>query len=133
MWFQEQRRRSRTPPEPRPRYMPFATADRIALADAWGAARLFVGAREWRLRSPSEAQFIDVPLPGKDYAAHACRIIDLSDGSCLAYANLRDHDIVILRLLESELEPLPEPAPDDIRMLDQATHRSRQALDFVDW
>lgn len=124
------------PPEARLEWMPFSTRDRLALADAFGEARLFVGKREWRLRAPSQAQFIEVTLPERGYTADACRIIDLPDGSCICYIDAIGRQAWLIRLQDSELEPLPEPPPidpvtglptnDRPRLRDEATHRTRQ-------
>jgi hypothetical protein len=124
------------PPEARIEWMSFSTSERLALADAFGEARLFVGKGEWRLRAPSQAQFIEVALPERGYPASACRIIDLPDDSCICYVNVTGPQSWLIRLRESELEPLPEPPPidpvtglatkDRVRMRDEETHRTRQ-------
>jgi hypothetical protein len=124
------------PPEPRIEWMPFSTSERLELIDAFGEARLFVGGREWRLRAPSQAQFIDIEFPERAYPELACRIIDLPDGSCICYIDLTGRQAWLVRLWDSELEPLPEPPPinpitglptkDRVRH-GQSTHRSRQA------
>jgi hypothetical protein len=124
------------PPEARIDWMAFSTSERLELADAFGTARLFVGRREWRLRAPSQAQFIEVELPERGYPASACRIIDLPDGSCICYVDVTGRQAWLVRLRDSELEPLPEPPPidpvtglptkDRIRLRDESTHRTRQ-------
>jgi hypothetical protein len=124
------------PPEARIEWMPFSTSERLALADAFGEARLFVGKREWRLRAPSHAQFIEVDLPERGYPASACRVIDLPDQSCICYINVTGRHPWLIRLRESDLEPLPEPpsidpitdlpTKDRVRMRDEETHRTRQ-------
>lgn len=86
---------------------------RLELADRFGEARLFVGKREWRLRAPSQAQFIEVDLPERGCPASACRIIDLPDGTCICYVDVTGRQAWLIRLRGSELEPLPEPPPID--------------------
>lgn len=124
------------PPEARIDWMAFSTSERLELADAFGEARLFVGGREWRLRAPSQAQFIDVALPERGYPAPACRLIDLPDGSCICYANVSPRQVWLIRLRDCDLEVIPEPPPIDpvtglpkgerIRLLYESTHRTRQ-------
>lgn len=124
------------PPEARIDWMAFSTTERLALADAFGEARLFIGGREWRVRAPSQTQFIEIALPERGYSASACRIIDLPDGSCVCYVNVTGRQPWLIRLRDSELEPLPEPPPvdpatglptkDRMRLHDEFTHRTRQ-------
>lgn len=124
------------PPEPRLDWMPFSTTERLELADAFGEARLFVGRREWRLRAPSHAQFIEIELPERGYPTSACRIIDLPDGSCICYVDVTGRRAWLVRLRDSELEPLPEPPPidpvtglpttDRVGLSGESTHRTRQ-------
>jgi len=123
------------PPEARIEWMAFSTSERLELADAFGEARLFVGKREWRLRAPSQAQFIDVKLPVTGYLASACRIIDLPDDSCICYLDVTGRPWLV-RLRNSELEPLPEPPPidpvtglptnDRVKLPGESSHRTRQ-------
>jgi hypothetical protein len=61
----------------------------VELNDAFGELRLFDGVAEWRLRAPSEQVLIEIPNH-PDYIAPAKRLIDLADGSFLAYASHRD-------------------------------------------
>jgi hypothetical protein len=124
------------PPEPRIDWMPFSTSERLELADAFGEARLFVGGGEWRLRAPSQAQVIEVEVPLRGYPGAACRVIDLPDGSCICYVDIAGPQPWLIRLLDSELEPLPEPPPidpvtglptkDRVQVRGEPTHRSRQ-------
>lgn len=130
------------PPEPRLQSMPFATTERLQLADAFGEARLFVGNGEWRLRAPSQAQFIRVDLPIRGYPSTACRLIDLPDASCICYVDVAGpRRPWLIRLRESEIEPLPEPAIDPttllptanrVRFRDETTHRTRQTPSEID-
>lgn len=131
-------------PEPRIDRIAYPTPERLELADAFGAARLFVGGREWHLRAPSQAQLIEVDLPEARYPAVACRVIDLPDGSCICSIDGTGHPAwaaarparALVRLRDSELEPLPEPPPidpvtglpskDRVRLHDESTHRTRQ-------
>lgn len=111
-------------------YFHFATADRLALADAFGQARLFTGSSEWVLRAPSEMQFLQVTVPRSSYEPLIGRVVDLPDGSflALAYAGRGEH--VVLRIAESALEPLPE---DDspIQVREAPSHRVRLAPDDI--
>jgi hypothetical protein len=129
------------PVEPRLDWMPFAVRDLVALADAFGAARLFVGSHEWLLRAPSQMQFIEISLPGSNYPRTVCRVVDLPDGSFLAYADLAQGRSCLVRLLESQLELLTFPAVDPVtglsiangvRLHGQSTHLTRQALEDID-
>jgi hypothetical protein len=129
------------PAEPRDEWLPFSTSEQLALADAVGETRLFVGKREWRLRAPSQPQSIEVPLPERGFPATACRIIDLPDASCICYVDIGRRPWLI-RLRDSELEPLPEPPPidpitglptkDRVRLRNEHTHRTRQASREID-
>lgn len=86
--------------------------------------------------APARAELIEVDLPERGYPASACRIIDVPDGSCICYVDVTGHQAWLVRLLDSELEPLPEPPPiapvtglptkDRVRLRDESTHRTRQ-------
>jgi Domain of unknown function (DUF4419) len=126
---------SAEPSEPRLEMMPFSTGERLELTDAFGEARLFIGKREWHLRAPRQAQFIETKVPERGFPASACRIIDLPDGSCICYVSLASQPWLI-RLRASELEALPEPPAIDpvtglptkyrVTLRDAPTHRTRQ-------
>lgn len=79
------------PPEQQPTaeqtfYEPFSDdVELLELKDAFGELRVFEGAAEWRLRAPSAQVLIE--LPELRYNREpAKRLIDLTDGSFLAYA-----------------------------------------------
>lgn len=126
------------PREPHIDGMPFSTSERLELADAFGEARLFIGKGEWRLRAPSQAQFIELQLPDHRRPTSACRVIDLPDGSCICYVYISPYQPSLIRLRATEIEPLPPPPAidpvtglpwkDRIKIRDECTHRTTQAL-----
>jgi hypothetical protein len=79
------------------------------LKDAFGELRVFEGAAEWRLRAPSAQVLIEIP-DHPHYREPAKRLIDLADGSFLAYASNRDvsgWNRCVVRIHERDLDLKP--------------------------
>jgi hypothetical protein len=112
-------------------YFHFATADRLALVDVFGRARLFVGSAEWVLRAPTQMDFFAIPIRGSSYEPRIGRVVDLPDGSFLALADLARGAHCVLRIPEAVLEPLPEQETGGLTVRDAPTHRIAQSLDQI--
>lgn len=108
------------PPEPRPTteqafYEQFDDVELVELKDAFGELRLFEGAAEWRLRAASAQILIEMPGDGHNRNP-AKRLIDLTDGSFLAYT--ADRAVTgwrrcIVRIHERDVAPKPAEDPAD--------------------
>lgn len=100
-----------TPPEARPTteqafYERFEDVELLELGDTFGELRVFEGVAEWRLRAPSEQVLIEIP-DHRHFREPAKRLIDLTDGSFLAYASHRDASgwgRCVVRIHERDLE-----------------------------
>lgn len=81
-------------------------AERLALKNAFGEVRLFVGAEEWRLLAPSARKLIQLPSEN-GRGRQVERMVDLPDGTFLAYAERAsatwDSSPCVVRMRESEL------------------------------
>ena len=102
------------------------TPEHGAMLDAFSEARLFVGRVEGRIRPPSEYERIDVQgvLP-------VTRMIDLPDGTFLAYGN-GTRGTYVVRLRDSELEdPIADLAPDGSALEHSWRRPSRERMSDV--
>jgi len=124
-------------PEPRPTteqalYDSFDDVELLELRDAFGELRLFEAESEWRLRRLCEQVLIEVP-PQRHYSGPAKRLIDLPDGSFLAYTGNRGSggwSRCIVRMHEHDIEPASESSIDEVTGLSRVRRGPTQDPHF---